>query len=61
MNNMLLPKKIAVCEICGEDVLEGQGNIAMYGLVGIHYIHILHEQEDYQTYCNWRNSLLTYR
>jgi len=61
MNDMLLPKRIAICEICGKDILEGQGNIAMYGATNIHYIHISHEKEDYQDYRKWRNFILTYR
>ena len=51
-------KKIAVCEICDETIFEGQGNVTMMGFNGIHSVHVLHIQNDYQLYSMWRNDLM---
>jgi hypothetical protein len=61
MRDTFMPRKIAVCEICGDDVLEGQGNIMMMGFRGNHCVHIIHREDDYANYRNWRDDLLTHR
>ena len=61
MKDIIMPRKIGVCEICGEDVLEGQGNIMMLGFRGNHCVHIIHQEDDYPAYRKWRNNILSYK
>jgi hypothetical protein len=61
MRTTFIPKKIGTCEICGEDVLEGQGNVMMMGFNGSHCVHIIHREDDYSAYCEWRDNILSYR
>ena len=56
--NVQYEEKLAVCEICGEPVYRGEGNVTMMGFKGSHCVHILHIENDYEAYHAWRNNLL---
>ena len=58
MNHINYHNKIAVCEICDKEIYEGEGNVMMMGFNGNHCVHVIHIQDDRQSYRIWRNDLL---